>query len=212
VVSVSQGFFRATPGCPSSIWSVDGSGCSLGQHTLAHVATPDRSFVAVAPEVFYSDGAFLAVSCRDVDFLKSAALASPRRRARLCFHSSPVDAQHEMLIVMHRDSYVRPHRHFSKVETLGIVEGTCEALLFDADGHLVEKLSMTPPPQGGAFFYRMPPGQFHSLLFSSEWVVFIETTVGPFTLEVSESAPWAPPESEPKEGAAFLAAAIGSLS
>jgi cupin fold WbuC family metalloprotein len=184
----------------------------LGQHILGHVSTPDRSFVAVTPEVFYSDGTFLAVSHRDVDFLKSAALASPRRRARLCFHSSPEDAQQEMLIVMHRDSYVCPHRHLTKVETLGIVEGSCEALLFDSDGHLVEKLSMTPPSQGGAFFYRMPPGQFHSLLFGSEWVVFVETTIGPFTLDASESAPWAPPESEPTAGAAFLATATASLS
>lgn len=179
---------------------------------LGSVSAPDRSFVTVTPEVLYSNGAFLAVSRSDVNVLKSAALASPRRRARLCFHASPEDAQQEMLIVMHRDSYVCPHRHFTKVETLGIIEGTCEALLFDASGHLVDRLSMSPPSHGGAFFYRMPPGQFHSLLFCSEWVVFVETTIGPFTPDGSESAPWAPPESDPKAGAAFLASAMASLS
>lgn len=167
----------------------------------------DRSFVAVSPEVFYSDGAFLAVSHCDVDFLKSAALATPRKRARLCFHSSHEDAQQEMLIVMHRDSYVCPHRHIRKVETLAIVEGSCDALLFDTRGHLVERLSMSSPSHGEAFFYRMPPGQFHSLLFHSEWVVFVETTIGPFTPDASESAPWAPPESDPTAGSAFLEAA-----
>ena len=176
------------------------------------MSLPDRSFVAVSPEVFYSNGAFLAVTRRDVDVLKSAALASSRRRARLCFHSSPEDSQQEMLIVMHRDSYVCPHRHFTKVETLAIVEGTCEALLFDASGHLVERVLMTPPSDGGAFFYRMPPDQFHSLHFCSEWVVFIETTIGPFSPAASESAPWAPPESDPTAGATFLATAMGSLS
>jgi len=181
-------------------------------HPFGHVPASDRSFVAVSPEVFYSDGAFLAVSHRDVDFLKSAALASPRKRARLCFHSSPEEAQQEMLIVMHRDSYVCPHRHFKKVETLAIVEGSCDALLFDTSGTLLERLAMTSPGYGGAFFYRMPPGHFHSLLFRSEWVVFVETTIGPFTLKASESAPWAPPESDPTAGTAFLASVTGSLS
>jgi cupin fold WbuC family metalloprotein len=176
------------------------------------VAAPDRSFVAVSPEVFYSNGAFLAVSRIDVDFLKSAALASPRKRARLCFHSNPDEAQQEMLIVMHRDSYVCPHRHFTKVETLAIIEGSCDALLFDTSGHLSGSLSMTCPAHEGAFFYRMPPGQFHSLLFCSEWVVFVETTIGPFTPDASESAPWAPPESDPVAGSAFLATAKATLS
>lgn len=178
---------------------------------LGHVSVADRSFVAVCPEVFYSDGAFLAVSRHDVDFLKTAALSSPRKRARLCFHSSPEEAQQEMLIVMHHHSYVSPHRHFTKVETLAIIEGSCDALLFDTSGLLVERLSMTSPSHGGAFFYRMPPGQFHSLLFGSEWIVFVETTIGPFTPDASETAPWAPPESDPTAGAAFLASAACSL-
>jgi len=172
----------------------------------------DKSYVAVSPEVFYSNGGFLAVSSRDVDFLKIAALASPRRRARLCFHSRPEEAQQEMLIVMHRNSYVSPHRHQAKVETLGIVEGSCEALLFGDSGDLVEKLLMTPPIQGGSFFYRMPPARFHSLLFHSEWVVFVETTIGPFTTTATDLATWAPSEREPSKGLEFLMKASAYLS
>ena len=171
----------------------------------------NRPYISASPEVFYSNGAFLAVSSQDVDFLKTAASASPRRRARLCFHSSPEDAQHEMLIVMHRDSYVSPHRHQTKVETFGIIEGSCEALLFGDSGELVEKLLMTPPIQGGSFFYRMPPARFHSLLFHSEWVVFVETTIGPFTPSANDLATWAPSEREPSKGLAFLKKASASL-
>lgn len=172
----------------------------------------NKSYIGVSKEVFYSNGAFLAVGKQDVDFLKTAASASPRRRARLCFHSSPEKAQQEMLIVMHRDSYVSPHRHPTKVETLGIIEGSCEALLFDDSGDLVEKLLMTPPNQEGSFFYRMPPARFHSLLFHSEWVVFVETTIGPFTPSGTDLATWAPSEREPSKGLAFLKKASASLS
>ena len=172
----------------------------------------NRSYTAVSPEVFYSNGAFLAVSRNDVEILKTAALASPRRRSRLCFHSSPEETQQEMLIVMHRDSYISPHRHQTKAETLGIFEGCCEALLFNDSGDLVEKRLMTSPIQGGSFFYRMPPARFHSLLFHSEWVVFVETTIGPFTPSANDLATWAPSERDPSKGLAFLRKASDSLS
>ena len=158
--------------------------------------------------MYYSNGEYLAVSQRDVDFLKTAASASTKR-ARLCFHSSPKDTQQEMLIVMHRDSYVCPHRHHQKVETLSLVEGSCHALLFDIEGNLIEQVAMSTPCKGGAFFYRMPPGLFHSLVFLTEWVVFVETTMGPFTKHSNELALWAPPETEPLAGVNFLLSTSG---
>lgn len=168
-------------------------------------------FAPVSPEVFYSNGGFLAVSREHVEFLKSAALVSPRKRARLCFHSSPDDAQQEMLIVMHQSSYVRPHRHLTKVETLAMIDGSCDALSFGLHGSLDAVLPMTIPSRGGAFFYRMPPFCFHSLIFRSEWVVFIETTIGPFSPQSSEYASWSPPEEHPEQGHAFLARLIDEL-
>lgn len=175
------------------------------------MSATDRSFITVSPGVHYSDGAFLAVTRRDVDFLKSAAMADPHKRARLCFHSNPEDTQQEMLIVAHQDSYVCPHQHATKIETLSLVEGCCDALLFDANGHLLQMVFMTTLTRGGAFFYRMPSRQYHSLLFRSEWVVFVETTIGPFTLDSNESAQWAPPGYDSKAGLAFLAAKSASL-
>jgi cupin fold WbuC family metalloprotein len=109
-----------------------------------------------------------------------------------------------MLIVMHRDSYVRPHRHSGKVETLMVVEGEADTLLFDASGRVTAQIPMSSPSQGGHFFYRMPPETFHTLRFSSEWFVFVETTIGPFRMELSEGAGWAPPESDPAAGHDFL--------
>lgn len=160
----------------------------------------------VSPEVFYSDGDFLGVDAATLALLKTHAAKSVRRRCRLCFHADPTAAQQEMLIVMHKSSYVRPHRHHGKVETLGIIDGDCDAVLFEADGKLRSVLRMTPAAAGGSFFYRMPSGLYHSLIFRSEWLAFVETTIGPFDRSNTEEAAWAPPESDAVAGHAFLAA------
>lgn len=157
----------------------------------------------VSPEVIYSDGGFLAVGDPIVSLLKDKAKASQRRRCRLCFHASAEADQQEMLIVMHRSSYVRPHRHLSKVETLTIIEGSCDALLFDDTGRVTQVIHMAAPGNG-CFFYRMPEGIFHTLIFRSEWLVFLETTIGPFDAAMSEQATWAPPESTPEAGHDYL--------
>lgn len=164
----------------------------------------------ISPEVFQSDGRFLAAGPDMLDLLKEKALISPRKRCRLCFHAGPDAAQQEMLIVMNRASYVRPHRHFGKTETLGMIEGECDTLLFDENGNVTDVIPMTVPGQGGAFFYRMPEGIFHTLNFRSEWVCFVETTIGPFDPARTEPASWAPPETSPAEGHALIASYLAS--
>ena len=72
-------------------------------------------------------------------------------------------------------------------------------------GALTEQIAMAPAGTGGSFFYRMPPGLFHTLVFRSEWLVFIETTIGPFERSQTELAEWAPPETDPAAGHAYLA-------
>jgi cupin fold WbuC family metalloprotein len=158
----------------------------------------------VSPEIVYSDGGFLAADATIIAMLKGRANAAPRRRCRLCFHADEDAAQQEMLIVMHRSSYVRPHRHRGKVETLTVVEGQCDALLFNEAGHVTQLISMSPAAEGGSFFYRMPPGLFHTIIFRSEWLVYLETTIGPFDRANSEAADWAPPETDVEAGHAYL--------
>ena len=165
--------------------------------------TPTR-LKSVSPEVIYSDGGFFAANRATIAFLKDQAREAPRRRCRLCFHADATAAQHEMLIVMHFTSYVRPHRHVGKLETLTVVEGNCDALLLDNAGKVTDVVAMSSAGEGGSFFYRMPEGVFHTLIFRSEWVVFLETTIGPFDRDMTEVADWAPPETDAAGGRAYL--------
>lgn len=173
---------------------------------------PPTAFRRVAPEVYYADGGFYAVGPEEIGLLKQTAAGSPRKRARLCLHGGPDDTQQEMVIVMHRDAYVRPHRHHDKVETFSMLEGRCRLLTFEEDGTPQKLETLCPPGSGQPFFYRMPTGLYHTLLFDEEWTVFIETTVGPFDPGASEGASWAPPEDDPRGGHAFLQAVVVSAS
>lgn len=158
----------------------------------------------ISPEVLYSDGRFLAVDSHMISKLKAYAKASERKRCRLCFHADADAIQQEMLIVMHNSSYVRPHRHFGKSETLMVIEGAADALLFNEQGIVETSLPMSPPDAGDMFFYKMPAGIYHTLSFRSEWFVFLETTIGPFDMSQSSHAEWAPPETDQPAGHTYM--------
>jgi len=154
--------------------------------------------------IFYSDQPLVMADQAVIDFLKEKARCVPQRRARLCAHPSPDADQHDMLIVSHRDTYVAPHRHLRKTESFLILEGFAEAIFFDDDGAVTERVAMGPAGSERPFFYRMPAGRFHSLFIESEVLVFVESTKGPFISEETESAPWAPGPDEAVEGKIYL--------
>jgi cupin fold WbuC family metalloprotein len=160
----------------------------------------------VAPGIFYTDRPVVAVDQGIIAFLKEAAARSPSKRARLCAHPSPDAIQQDMLIVSHRDTYVAPHRHLTKTETMLIIEGEAEAVIFGEAGAISDVLPMGPAGSGRLFFYRMPERTHHGLLINSEMLVFTESTRGPFRPEDSENAPWAPAPADSTSGQRFAAA------
>ena len=162
-------------------------------------------FREVAHDVYYARHSFAVARDEAAQFIKKVAPTTPRKRCRICFHPNSRALAHEMLIAIHASSYVRPHRHLGKTETLNALEGRVTALLFDDAGGVTERLPMGPYGSGRAFFYRMPENVFHTIVLESEWFVYLETTSGPFEPSLSEAAHWAPTESDPEAGHAYLA-------
>lgn len=159
---------------------------------------------AESDEVFYTDARIVTTGADDIAFLKQQAAANPRRRCRLCAHPDPGDSLHEMLIVHHRETYVRPHCHIGKSESLSVIEGRVLAVMFDEDGDIFEVIDMRRPESGGAFYYRMPEGILHTLLIESEWLVFAEATSGPLDSSKTRFADWAPDGRDAAEAAQFM--------
>jgi cupin fold WbuC family metalloprotein len=158
----------------------------------------------VSPEVFYADEPVVRVASADISDLVAEAVPMPRKRSRLCTHRGVDDALHEMLIVHHRDAYVRPHRHIGKAESMHVIQGETDLVLFDDAGGITECIRLGEFSSGHPFYYRMSDPIYHALIIRSEWLVFHEVTSGPLRREESEFAPWGPPDADEAGVAAFL--------
>src|SRR4029077_19168742 len=92
------------------------------------------SIRATSDEVFLATGGIVPVRAEDVALVKQKGTTNARKRARLCAHPGPDDRLHEMLIVLDRGTYIRPHRHGSKAESFHIIQGELDVVVFLDDG------------------------------------------------------------------------------
>ena len=155
-------------------------------------------------EVFYTDETVTKVNKEDVAWLKSKALMNKRLRARLCSHPSVNDALHEMLIVHVKDTYIRPHKHPQKSESFHIIEGQLQVIIFSETGEIKEIIEMGEYLSGRCFYYRLAKGLYHTVIPSSDVVVFHEVTNGPFNRADMLFADWSPAEDDTQAQVGFL--------
>ncbi len=145
-------------------------------------------------EVLYPDEDIVVITPADIQELKRLALLNPRQRVRLCTHRSPNDRLHEMVIVHTRDCYVRPHKHLQKAESMAILEGDVDVLLFHDDGSIRRIIQLGAMDTGKIFYQRLPEGMYHTLIIKTEFLVFHEIIEGPFLRENTIFPEWAPAE------------------
>src|ERR1017187_7556136 len=137
-------------------------------------------FKEITSEVLVANGPLAQVGRADIELLKKKAAANPRRRVRICAHRENADRIHEMLIVLVGDCYIRPHKHFGKSESLHLIEGSASAVFFDDTGAVTEVAPLGDYSSGHPFYYRLEVPRFLTLLIHSDFLVFHETTNGPF--------------------------------
>lgn len=147
-------------------------------------------------EVFFSDEKVVKVDRQDIERLKAKAMANERKRVRLCAHPQLTDRLHEMLIIHTKDTYVRPHKHLHKSESFHVIEGRAAVIIFDDKGNIEELIAMGDYLSGRLFYYRISTACYHTLIITSDFLVFHETTNGPFQKSDTIFAPWAPEETD----------------
>ena len=150
-------------------------------------------------EVYKASSNIVMVNAQDIRRLKDQVLETPNKRVRICVHQNPDDHLHEMLIVIAKGSYVRPHKHIDKSESFHMIEGQLDVVIFDDVGEILEIIPMGDPSSGKNFFYRLSSTHFHSLILRTDLVVFHETTRGPFFKEDTIWASWSPEVGNPSE-------------
>ena len=159
----------------------------------------------INPEVFVADEPLVKISQREIGFLKERIKTAPRGRVRLCAHAENADPLHEMLIVLSRQTYIRPHKHFRKSESFHVIEGEARIVLFDESGGIDDVVELGEVRSGRKFFYRLSAPRYHTVLIGSDLLIIHETTNGPFRPADAEFAPWAPAENDPLKCQSFMA-------
>lgn len=162
-------------------------------------------------EVFVADDAIVRLGADHVTFLKQQAATSVRRRARICAHRHSGDALHEMLIALHADSYVHPHKHVNKTESFHVIEGRIDVVVLDDSGAVIEVIELGDVSSGRPFFYRLADSLFHTLLIRSDFLIMHEVTNGPFTAGDAILAPFAPPEGRREEALTYIAGLMSAV-
>lgn len=146
----------------------------------------------ISKEVYVSDDLIVKVGRQDIDFLKSKVSDTERKRIRLCAHKNVDDKLHEMFIALSKETYVRPHKHINKAESLHVMEGLVDVFFFDEAGNISEIVPLGDYLSGRQFFYRIAGPIYHTLVIRSDVLVFHETTEGPFIRANTVFAPWSP--------------------
>ena len=146
-------------------------------------------------EVLQTSEDWVTVTNADIATLKQKALQNERKRIRLCCHRDINDSLHEMLIVHTKGVYVWPHKHLNKSESIHVIEGVVDVVLLDEQGAIMEVIPMGDYLSGRMFYQRIETPIYHTFIIHSDFLVFQETTKGPFKKSDTIFASWAPEEN-----------------
>lgn len=111
------------------------------------------------------------------------AKENPRLRQNLDLRTSMKDSSQRMLNVLLPDAQIPIHRHRETTETIVILRGSIEEILFDDSG--VECARYTLSQESGNFALQIPKGQWHTVLVKEPCVIF-EAKDGAFLPTMSE--------------------------
>ena len=155
-------------------------------------------FIKKQEEVLRATGFMTTLRQLDINALKNQADKTKRKRIRICIHKSDEEIVQEMFIVHTKNTYIRPHKHLFKNESLHVLEGKTNILLFDELGKVKKVVQMGDFRTGLPFYMKTDKPMYHSMIITSDKLVFLEVTNGPFRKTETQFAPWSPDESDIK--------------
>ena len=80
-----------------------------------------NDYEKISKEVLVSKSQIEKLNNENINFLISEAKKNRSKKIRLCSHESVCDPVHDMFIVHTKGTYVRPHRHINKAESILIL-------------------------------------------------------------------------------------------
>jgi len=155
-------------------------------------------------EVILSDEKIVTLNNADISNLIKLAKKNIGDKIRFCSHSKPSELIHEMFIIHPKDMYIRPHKHTNRLESMLVLSGEVDYILFDDNGNIDEIINMGDINSGKDFYISVKESKYHSMIVKSNNLVFLEITNGPFNKSDSEFAIWSPKVSEEDKAIAYL--------
>ena len=149
-------------------------------------------YLAQSDSVFVSKADSTIIGANELTFLDTSAGISSLRRSRICMHTASDQKVHEMVIVLKKDSLIRPHRHWNKSESYHMIDGRMAVVFFHDDGRVAEVVRLGDLSSSRPFLYRSTSTSIHTVIPETETVVFHEVTSGPFNSEETEIPDWVP--------------------
>ncbi len=155
-----------------------------------------KNLVRRDDSVFNASSRFKRLDSGDLAAIEASSGLVERKRSRICCHAGLQSNPQDMIICLRRGTYIRPHRHYNKVESGLCLRGEADAVFFSEDGGIVDTWCMGPEHTRRPFYYRIEEPVYHCLFVRSEVFVFHEFSTGPFRREDTEFAPWSPDEHD----------------
>lgn len=146
---------------------------------------------------------FVVVDNKLIQRTIERARLAPRRRARVLLHPDSSDSLHEMLIALPEESCDVPHSNFKSGKSFHVVHGAMAVMLFSDSGALTAVCRLEAGAADAGRMVRLNRPYWHTIIPLSDYVVFIETIIGPF--EGNRFAEWAPKCTDVESMAAFAA-------
>ncbi len=111
-----------------------------------------------------------------IDIMKKISLKY-KIDLRLNLHSSPKDNHHDMIILQRKNYKCEIHKHTSNGETIHIIEGSLNVVLYDEKKKLISKISLS---KNKNIIYRIPIKCYHKIEITSLYAIYHENKKGPF--------------------------------
>lgn len=133
------------------------------------------------------------------------ARSNARKREIHAFQATETETLQRMLNAVQPGTYIRPHLHPQKVESLVLIQGALGFMTFGDEGSIEDSRLVLLTHDNGNFGIDCRAGQWHTFVAMAPDTVVFEVKAGPFDAASDRTmAPWAPPENTP-EGQRYLA-------
>jgi cupin fold WbuC family metalloprotein len=117
------------------------------------------------------------INKKQITTIKKKFLLSKIKKFRILLHENYRSKIHEMLIFLKKDYEMPKHYNYNFDKSYFLIHGKFKLLFYNKKKKIINTINMDC---NSNFFYRFKKKSFHKLTVESKYVVFLETSAGPF--------------------------------